>query len=564
MKSPGLFILLVFAPFLTASSPAAAEAAAAVIGVDWEKIKGRVNELLPPVIASSEVPADHVLLANGAVIGEVYVRTQNIFDPSREEEDKLLFNVANRLHMTTRPGVIEHKLLFGRGDPYDPRLLLETARYLRSQDYLYDATVRPIRYHGNRVDVLVVTRDVWTLSVGAGLQRSGGANTFQISVEDSNFLGTGRKLDVKRSDDPDRSSQRFRFVDTALFGSRAELRLWYSDNSDGHRQVFDLAKPFYALDSRWAAATKVLSDKRHEKLYSLGEVVERFHHERTMAEISGGLSKGLDGTRANRWLAGYTFDQNRFSAGTETSNGEGLDARTLSYPWIGFESVEDGYIETTNMDRLARTEDFNLGTELRGRLGFSSTAWGGHKDQAIFSFDVRSGWTPAEDQTLLLTGRAGGRWGVDGYENVTLGGELRYFMRTFGRHRLQIALRVDAAWNLDPERQLLLGGDNGLRGYPRKFQDGDRRFLLNLEQRFYTNWELFNLIHAGGAMFMDVGHAWYDGNDTGLGVLKDVGLGLRLSSSRSAKGTMVHLDVAYPLDGDSDKIQWLVTTRETF
>ena len=241
----------------------------------------------------------------------------------------------------------------------------------------------------------------------------------------------------------------------------------------------------------------------------------------------------------------------------------------MSYPWIGFESVEDGYIEATNMDRLVRTEDFNLGTEIRGRLGFSATAWGGDEDQAVFSFDVRSGWEPADDQTLLVNGRAGGRWGEKGYENLTVGGELRYFLRTFRQHRLQIALRVDAAWNLDPERQLLLGGDNGLRGYPRKFQDGDRRFLLSLEQRFYTNWELFNLIHAGGAVFMDIGRAWYHGPERGsgdgdLGVLKDVGLGLRLSSSRSAKGTMVHLDVAYPLDGDSDKIQWLVTTRETF
>ncbi len=120
---------------------------------------------------------------------------------------------------------------------------------------------------------------------------------------------------------------------------------------------------------------------------------------------------------------------------------------------------------------------------------------------------MHSGWEPGQDHTLLVSGRAGGRWGAGGYENVTLGGELRYFLRTFRRHRLQVALRVDAAWNLDPERQLLLGGDNGLRGYPRRFQDGDRRFLLSLEQRFYTNRELFNLIHAGGAVFMVIGRA---------------------------------------------------------
>ena len=551
MKSPRRFIFLLFT-LLPTVPPAAGEEAGADRG-------SRV------VSAAAAVPADEILVERGAVIGEVYVRTDNIFDPTQEDEDKLLFHLANRLHKTTRPRVVERKLLFRSGDPYDPRLLQETARYLRSQSYLYDAEIRPVRYRDNRVDVLVVTRDVWTLSLGAGLARSGGANTFHINVEESNFLGSGRQLDVKFSDDPDRSSRRFRFVDNALFGSRAELRLWYSSNSDGHRQVFDLGRPFYALDTRWSAGTLALSDERQEKLYRQGQAVEHFQHRRTLAEIHGGLSSGLVADRARRWLIGYTYQEDRFRTDEETREGFVLPAaRTLSYPWIGFESVEDGYVETHNLDRLARTEDLNLGTELRGRLGFSSAAWGGDEDQAIFAFDVRSGWTPREDQTFLLSGRAAGRWGAGGYENVTLGGELRYFLRTFGQHRLQIALRLDAAWNLDPERQLLLGGDNGLRGYPRRFRDGDRRFLLSVEQRFYTRWELFNLINAGAAVFMDAGSAWYEGGPGSPEVLKDVGLGLRLSPSRSSKGTIVHLDVAYPLDGDSDKIQWLVTSRETF
>ena len=53
--------------------------------------------------------------------------------------------------------MVERKLLFAPGDPYDPRLLNETARYLRSQKYLYDASVKPIRYRGNRVDVTATT-----------------------------------------------------------------------------------------------------------------------------------------------------------------------------------------------------------------------------------------------------------------------------------------------------------------------------------------------------------------------------------------------------------------------
>ena len=48
-------------------------------------------------------------------------------------------------------------------------------------------------------------------------------------------------------------------------------------------------------------------------------------------------------------------------------------------------------------------------------------------------------------------------------------------------------------------------------------------------------------------------------------MLQDVGLGLRLGSSRSSSGAMVHLDLAYPLDRREgiDSLQWLVSTSES-
>jgi hemolysin activation/secretion protein len=148
-----------------------------------------------------------------------------------------------------------------------------------------------------------------------------------------------------------------------------------------------------------------------------------------------------------------------------------------------------------------------------------------------------------------------------------VGARFRHFLNTFGPHRLLTSLQVDVSHNLDPHRQLLIGGDTGLRGYPRRFRNGDRRFLFTLEHRFYTGLELFNLVHVGAAAFFDVGGAWYGDDHTGLSsseLFKDVGVGLRLGSSRSADGAMIHFDVAYPLDGDSRKVQWLVTSKESF
>jgi outer membrane protein assembly factor BamA len=114
----------------------------------------------------------------------------------------------------------------------------------------------------------------------------------------------------------------------------------------------------------------------------------------------------------------------------------------------------------------------------------------------------------------------------------------------------------------------MLGGDNGLRGYPLRYQAGTARALLTLEQRFYTDWYPFRLFHVGAAAFFDMGRTW--GTDvTGagsLGLLKDVGVGLRLGSSRSSFGNVLHVDLAFPLDGtdDIDHVQLLVQTKRSF
>ncbi|HQN38925.1 MAG TPA: hypothetical protein PLQ31_05265, partial [Thermoanaerobaculia bacterium] len=146
--------------------------------------------------------------------------------------------------------------------------------------------------------------------------------------------------------------------------------------------------------------------------------------------------------------------------------------------------------------------------------------------------------------------------------------QLRYYRRLLGEHLFHAALHLDAGHRLDADTQLLLGGDNGLRGYPLRYQEGNRRALLILEQRFFHDRELFHLVRVGAALFADLGKAWTAGEPgpPSLGLLRDVGFGLRLGSSRSAEAAVVHLDVAWPLDGPRGirRVQWLVSTRETF
>jgi hemolysin activation/secretion protein len=114
----------------------------------------------------------------------------------------------------------------------------------------------------------------------------------------------------------------------------------------------------------------------------------------------------------------------------------------------------------------------------------------------------------------------------------------------------------------------LLGGDNGLRGYPLRYQAGKTNALLTLEQRFYSNWQPLKLVNVGAAVFFDTGRAW--GQDeyaaAPKGWLSDVGIGLRLGSARSGLGNVLHIDLAMPLNrsNDIDSLQLLIETKKSF
>ncbi len=512
------------------------------------------------------IPSDEALESRGAVIGDIVVHVGDVFDPEIPEEDRRLFRLANKLHRTTRESVILDQLLFRSGDRYSRRLLDESERILRKDRYLYDADIRPVRYEGNRVDVEVDTRDVWTLNVGVNLGRSGGVSSSGFQLQDTNLLGTGKSVTLQRSSNVDRTSTVFQYADAAVLGSRVRLDAGYSDNSDGSLRHLLLGRPFYSLDTRWSAQASTLYADQVDTHYELGHIASGFRHQQDQFELLGGLSSGLKDGRADRWSVGFTYLRDRFSVTDRYTMTASLpDERVLSYPWIAWDRVPDNYLEAHDLDQLKRTEDLHLGTQLHARLGLAASAFGSSEDAAVFDATAATGWKPAANQTVLLSSDLAGRWGSDGAENLVLDGGARYYWRNWGEHLLFFTLEGAVARNLDPEKQLLLGGDTGLRGYPLRYQDGDARILFTAEQRFFTDYYPFHLVHVGGAVFVDAGRTW-GGGASQLGLLRDVGLGLRLSSSRSGLGNVIHIDLAFPLDGDPSikSVQWLVTTKASF
>lgn len=513
-------------------------------------------------------PADELERA-GAVIGEIFIDAQNIFDLNDPKEDKVLFRAANGLHIKTRDGVIRQQLLFRSGEPYSQRLLAESERILRSARYLYDASVRPIAWHDGRVDVAVTTRDVWTLNPGISYGRHGGTNTYGFELEELNILGTGTSLSLARKSGIDRDSTIVEYKDPHLASSWVSLKARYSDNSDGSLRHLDVQRPFYALDSRWAAGGTGVDDDRVDSLYDLGKIVDQFRVREKSGQAYWGWSRGLDNGWTRRWRVGAAYDEHAFEPTPGWTGASVLpEDRKLVYPWVSFELIEDSYGKFNNRDQIGRTEDFFLGTRLQAKLGWSDSTFGADRDALMFETSIGQGIERTEASTLLMTGSLSGRLESGELRNTMIDSAIRYYVKQSPRRLFFTTLAASAGRNLDLDEQLLLGGDNGLRGYPLRYQGGTARALLTVEQRYFTDWYPFRLFRVGAAAFIDIGRTWGDTpvNTPSLGLLKDIGIGLRIGNSRSGLGNIIHVDLAIPLDGDSsiDKVQILVETKERF
>src|SRR5262245_4544977 len=239
------------------------------------------------------LPTDQELERSGARIGTVVLDSRPLFDLEHADENTSLSRLANRLHIQTREGTIEDQLLFKPGDPFRAALLEESARILRDTRYLRDAVIRPIAFHDGLVDVAVTTQDVWTFNPGFSVGRKGGKNTGGIEVEDLNFLGTGTQLGLGFVSGVDRDSKSIYYRDKQLGSSWWDLAARYSDNSDGRRAEFGLERPFYSLDSRWAAGVALLDDQRVDSRYDLGEIVDQYQTRERLSTIYWGRSGGL-------------------------------------------------------------------------------------------------------------------------------------------------------------------------------------------------------------------------------------------------------------------------------
>jgi outer membrane protein assembly factor BamA len=515
------------------------------------------------------LPPDAELEAAGARIGSITIASRQIFDVDDPRENYGIYRLANRLHMRTRESAVRAQLLFREGQPYRRQALEETERNLRRLQYLREPKVRPVRYHDGLVDVEVLTHDVWTLQFGPSYGRSGGTDQSSFEIQDNNLFGLGKTLAIGVGKDVDRTSTFFEWRDANLLGSRWRDGIHWTDSSDGYAHSVALWRPFYALTTRWAGGLSVAQSHWSNSRYLLGDKYDEYDSRARSTDLYVGWSPGLKGAFTRRLSLGLRQDESRFAPDATGATLGPLPAdRVLRYPYLRFDLITDAFRKTTNHDQIARTEDqqFGLNATLIG--GWADRGFGADRDALIVDSTVSYGFALGEDHDLFASLAASGRLEGGTPEDARLRAEAGWYWTTSPHTLLHVRAVFDTGHRLDLDHYFELGGENGLRGYPLRYQQGTRRTIAKIEERIYTEWSLWRLFDIGGAVFFDIGRT-AGANPIGapqLGWLKDAGVGLRLGNSHSSLGNVIHIDLATPIGAarDISRLQLLVGTEATF
>lgn len=510
----------------------------------------------------------------------IFIDNHSIFDTADPDLDRRFswaYRAANALHVRTKRGVIERELLFGPGDCYDPYLLEETERLLRSYDFLAQVDVFGIPQPDGSYHVVVDTRDQWSTSLDLRVGFDHGFALEGARIRESNLLGTGQELglfyidrDVTRDYGIAYGTRQFAGTRWDLSSSVGKTRAgtFFSENISypfvgevghwGARQTFTREDQFFdyiAPDSANIGMQHVLLPVR-EKLFDMA-IGTRFGKRGNLTVIGAMLSyQELNYPGAVQLADGADFER-RMAVDSTIATAILPQTQELGSIRVGVVLGQRNiwWAKKRGLDSMRGQQDVPLGGD--AVLAFGRSLSNLERDNDLVgTFRL---YTGMEAGNMLFASRLrlDARRDFDApstmseWEDVYGDGELLSYWKppSLPRHTFFMRLNAAGAWKTVTPFQLTLGGDRKLRGYRHERFPGGRRIVMNAEDRIYFGWPLREVLDMGGTVFVDAGRIWPGdvpfGTDSGWRAT--AGLGLRGSFPAGGRASF-RIDFATPLD----------------
>lgn len=486
---------------------------------------------------------------NEPIISRITIRGTDIFDlDTKSYLKKFPYTTINTLHIQTKQEVIERELLFKVGDPVDDFLLEETERNLRALPFIQSARIAQFPQRDGTVVVVVYVSDAWTTEPQMNLGGQNRVDTVELGMREKNLFGLGKRLDFLYSKSPDLTERTYKYSDLRLMGTRWQMNTEYINATEGDERRVALDHPFFSADTPWASTA---SHEHTEKLlgqFSNNVRVSEFTQTKEAHQVGGSLKVGHGRRVVTHAGLRYRKETAHFAATDKTALPlpESSDLQTV---FLDLDTSRTKFIKIDRVEKMTRVEDFNLGPSFLLAPGISPHSLNGRPNTSQLSGAYEERWL-IKGSNLFYTrynysGRDVFEKGVNTHSSISM----RYYHRDLPLQTVVVHTRADWGHRLDPDNQIILGGDSGLRAYKTNQFVGNRSWVMNIEDRFFFVDEFVNLFSIGAAAFYDVGGAWSQGQTLSLSDLHNsVGVGLRFGLTKSSNEVIVRIDVSYRME----------------
>lgn len=495
----------------------------------------------------------------GKTIGEITIRREQIFDP----DGNWLERTANRTHRLTRDRVIRRDLLFRPGDAFDPQLIVRNKQLIRSRAYISDVDidVLPDPADTTRVNLLISTRDSWTISIDGGMHSEGRT---MLGISDANVLGTGNLLRFKTN---------FSRKDFSYGGNMVEYEI---PNVLGSFYTADFAagRDFYNSTLAFGLRKEFLRPTDYEigltyaddkgKRYMIEQDTSLLVKERNL-DAWGGYSHYIPSIRSSVYLTGR-YNYRRVSRRPAVAEGLNPALHDQDVLLAGLGLYREKFFTANMIYGFGRREYLAAGYKAELVGGYR---WGEFNDALYLGLSYETGGFHALGYIMggftlgSFIDLASGMWR---HSAVDL--DLRWFSNLFllrrSRIRQFLAFNYTQGWNRSAgnNESIRFTRTDGLQAL-KEHVLGTNRMILNTETVIFSPYQPlgFRIAFFG---FADFGLLGYSANIFKNDFFTSFGLGVRLRNERLIFNTVqIRLGIAFGKHGlvESEYFRLSNTTR---
>ena len=475
------------------------------------------------------------------------------------------------VHTTSRPWVLRRELLVREGEPWRAVAVDESARNLRKLPQLSLVLCVPLQGSTpDRVRLVVITKDVWSLYVDFDLAvTGGGVESLTLEPKEANIAGLhhtalgrfvlepktlalGASYQIPRLDG--------RWIGLAVDGNVILNR--ETGQLEGSYGSASVEKPLVSSHTAWAWSFGTTFADRVRRRYVNAAVatftpdspgsaaVPWVYRERTFEEHAK-LTRSFGWETKNDLSLGASVQHAKYRVPDDPT----LDARSVAAferavvptgedraaPFLQWHGYTSDFLRTLDLDTLGLQEDHRLGHDLWLRVYPTLRALGSTRDffgtyaGAAYAVPLGDGLARASvESTVEATPHE--------LSDVSIKGELGIVTPRFLLGRLFFDVSALNRFRNYLNVQSFVGGDSQLRGYPSRYFAGKDYVTTNLEYRSRSI--ALGSVLLGAVAFYDVGDA-FNGFDR-LSPKQAVGGGLRIVLPQIERAVL-RFDVGVPI-----------------